>query len=87
MKLDSIQHFESGFNEGFLYASQVVASAIIRSIHNHPRWMLPRDREQAVAQIKLSTRFILEKRKLVPTTYQVMRGKADDVILDFDLFD
>ncbi len=79
--------FESGFNEGFLYAAQVVASAIIRSLNNHPSWMLPVDRQQATAQIKLTTRFILEKRKLVPTTYQVMQGKADEVKLDFNIYD
>ena len=46
--------------------------------------MLPSDKTQAVAQIKLSTRAILESRKLVPTTYQVLRG-AEDVPLNFDL--
>lgn len=79
--------FESGFNEGFLYAAQVVASAVLRSINNHPSWMLPPHRAQAQAQIKLTTRSILEKRKLVPTTHQVMRGQAEDVKLDFNIFD
>lgn len=85
MTKEEIKKWESGYNEGFLYASQVVASAIIRSINNHPTWMLPRDREQAKAQIKLTTRFILEKRKLVPTSYQVMQGQAEDVKLDFNI--
>lgn len=87
MTKEEMAKFESGFNEGFLYAAQVVASAIIRSINNHPSWMLPKERTQANAQIKLTTRQILEKRKLVPTTYQVMRGLADDVKLDFNIFD
>ena len=85
MTKEEMQKFESGFNEGFLYAAQVVASAIIQSINNHPRWMLPNDRKQAVAQIQLTTRYILQKRKLVPTTYQVMRGQAEDVKLDFNI--
>ena len=85
MTKEEMQKFESGFNEGFLYAAQVVESAIIRSINNHPRWMLPNDRKQAVAQIQLTTRYILQKRKLVPTTYQVMRGQAEDVKLDFNI--
>lgn len=80
-----MQKFDSGFNEGFLYAAQVVASAIIRSINNNPKWMMPNDRRQAVAQIQLTTRYILQKRKLVPTTYQVMRGQAEDVKLDFNM--
>lgn len=85
MTKEEIQKFESGFNEGFLYAAQVVASAIIRSINNNPKWMMPNDRKQAVAQIQLTTRYILQKRKLVPTTYQVMRGQAEDVKLDFNM--
>lgn len=85
MTKEEIQKFESGFNEGFLYAAQVVASEIIRCINNHHSWMLPKDREVAKNHIKLTTRFILEKRKLVPTTYQVLRGKAEDVKLDFDI--
>lgn len=85
MTKDEMQKYDSGFNEGFLYAAQVVASAIIRSINNHPKWMLPADREQAKAQIRLTTRYILQKRKLVPTTYQVMRGQAENVELDFNI--
>lgn len=84
MTKDEMQKYDSGFNEGFLYAAQVVASAIIRTIHNHPKWMLPNDRTQAVAQIRLTTRYILQKRKLVPTTYQVMQG-AEDIKLDFNI--
>lgn len=87
MTKEEMQKYDSGFNEGFLYAAQVVASAIIQSINNHPKWMLPNDRKQAVAQIQLTTRYILQKRKLVPTTYQVMRGQAEDVKLDFNLFE
>ena len=85
MTKEEMQKFESGFNEGFLYAAQVVASAIIRTIQNHPKWMLPNDRTQAVSQIQLTTRYILQKRKLVPTIYQVMRGQAEDVKLDFNI--
>lgn len=78
-----MKKFESGYNEGYLYAAQEVASTIIRLINTH-RWMLPSDKTQAIAQIKLSTRHILERRKLVPTTYQVLRG-AIDVRLNFDM--
>lgn len=78
---------KESFNEGFLLASQVVASAIIRSIHQHPLWMSPSVRRQVIAQIQLSTQFILEKRKLIPTRYQVMRGLAKDIPLNFDYYD
>lgn len=83
MTTEEMKKFESGYNEGFLYAAQVVASEVIRLINTH-RWMLPSDKKQAVAQIKLSTRAVLEHRKLIPTTYQVIRG-AEDVPLNFEL--
>ena len=85
MTKEEMQKDDSGFNEGFLYAAQVVASAIIRTIHNHPKWMLPNDRTQAVSQIQITTRYILQKRKLVPTTYQVLQGEAEDVKLNFNI--
>ena len=87
MTQEEFQKYDSGFNDGFLYAAQVVASAIIQSINNHPNWMLPNDRKQAEAQIKLTTRHILERRKLIPTTYQVLVESAEDVKLDFNLFE
>lgn len=49
--------------------------------------MLPNDRKQAEAQIKLTTRHILERRKLIPNTYQVLVESAKDVELDFNLFE
>lgn len=87
MTKEEMAKFESGFNEGFLYAAQVVASEVLRSIDNHPSWMLPPHRTQAKAQIQLTTRFILEKRKLIPTSHQVLTGKAEPVELNFNLFD
>lgn len=85
MTKDEIQIYDSGFNEGFLYAAQVVASAIIRSIHSHPEWMLKNDRTKAVTQIQLTTRYILQKRKIVPTKYEIIQGKAKDIKLDFNI--
>lgn len=80
-----MQKNDSGFNEGFLYAAQVVASAIIQNIYNHPSRMLPNARMAAVAEIKLTTRYILEKRGLVPTYYQVVKDGAEEVKLDFNI--
>lgn len=36
MTQEEFQNYDSGFNDGFIYAAQVVASAIIKSINNHP---------------------------------------------------
>lgn len=87
MTPEEIKKFESGYNEGFLYAAQVVASHILRSIDQHGSWILPGDRDAVKAQLKLTTRYILERRKLVPTTYQVLTGKAEPVELNFNLFE
>lgn len=85
MTQEEISKFDSGFNEGFLYAAQVVASAIIRNINEHPSRMLQNDRMAAVADIKLTTRHILQKRGLVPTYYKVIRDPAKEVKLDFNI--
>ena len=85
MTNDEITKFESGYNEGFFYAAQAVASAVLRLIDNHPRWMLDPDRRQAKAEIKLATKHILQKRGLIPYSYDVMMGKAEDVPVDFNL--
>lgn len=77
--------FESGYNEGFFFAAQAVASEVLRLIYNHPSWMLESSRKQAVAEIKLATKYILVKRRLIPTTYQVMTGQAEEVPVDFNL--
>lgn len=87
MTKEELQKYDSGFNEGFLYAAQVVSSAIIRNLHNSSTLMLPKDKERFIAEIQLSTKYILQKRKLIPTTYQIMRGEAEEVKLDFNLFD
>lgn len=80
-----ITKFESGYNEGFFYAAQAVASIVIRLINNHPSWMLDSSRNQAIAEIKLATKHILNKQGLIPTSYEVMTGKAQEVPVDFNL--
>ena len=72
MTQEEMQKYESGFNEGVLFATQAVTSLI-----------LPGDRTRANAMIQLTARNFLQKRKLVPSTYAIMRGEAEDVKLDF----
>lgn len=85
MTQEEIQKFETGYNEGFFFAAQAVASTVLRLIDNHPSWMLEPDRKQAKAEIKLATKHILRKRKLIPTGYQVIMGQAEEVPVDFNL--
>ena len=85
MKSEEIKKYESGFNEGVLFATQAVTSLILRTINQHSSWMLPGDRTQANATIKLNARHFLQRRKLVPSTYDVMRGNTEDVMLDFNM--
>ena len=67
---DAISKFESGYNEGFFFAAQAVASMAIRLIYNHPSWMLDSSCRQAVAEIKLATKHILRKRGLIPSSHE-----------------
>ncbi len=85
MTPEEIKKYESGFNEGVLFAAQAVTSIILRNINQHNLWMLPTVRTQANATIQLAVRHFLQRRKLIPSTYAVMRGKAEDVILDFNM--
>lgn len=85
MTNEEITKFESGYNEGFFFAAQAVASVVLRLIDNHPSWMLELSRKQAKAEIKLATKHILQKRGIIPSSYQVMTGKAEDVPVDFNL--
>ena len=82
---DKIAAFDSGYNEGFFFAAQAVASRVIRLINNHPSWMLEPDRKQAIAEMKLTTNNLLQKRGVIPSTYDVIRGKAEEVFVDFNM--
>lgn len=83
MTQEEMQKYESGFNEGVLFATQAVTSLILRTINQNSSWMLPGDRTRANAMIQLTARNFLQKRKLVPSTYAIMRGEVEDVKLDF----
>jgi len=48
--------------------------------------MLEPSRRQAKAEIRLATKNILQKKGLIPSSYAVMTGKAEDVPVDFNLF-
>lgn len=85
MTPEELQKYDSGFNEGVLFAAQAVTSIILRNINQHNLWMLPAVRTQANATIQLAVRHFLQRRKLVPSTYDVMRGNAEDVKLNFNM--
>ena len=85
MTKEEMQKYESGFNEGVLFATQAVTSLILRTINQHSLWMTPSDRKQANATIKLNARHFLQKRELVPSHYAVIMGEAEDVKLDFNI--
>ena len=82
---EKIAAFDSGYNEGFFFAAQAVASRVLRLICNHPSWMLDPDRKAAIAEIKMTTKYCLQKRGIIPYSYDVITGKAEDVPIDFNL--
>lgn len=86
--MDTKEHFEvfeNGYKEGYFMAAQQVASVVIRLINNHPSWMLDPERRQAIAEIKLATKHLLRKRDIIPNSYDVIMGKAEDVPVDFNM--
>lgn len=80
-----LQKYEGGYKEGFFFAAQAVASAMLRLMENHPSLMLEPARREAQACIKLETERILRKRGCIPSAYRVIGGEAEDVPVDFDL--
>lgn len=84
-KKDFQEAYNKGYSAGYLQAAQEVASTILRLIDNHPSWILPGDRAAVAAEIKMATRHRLQRKGLVPSTYEIMRGRAEDVPLDFNM--
>lgn len=86
--MDNKEHFEvyeNGYREGFFMAAQQLASTVLRLINNHPSWMLDPERRAAIAEVKLATKHLLVRRGIIPSSYDVIRGKAEEVKLDFDM--
>lgn len=86
--MDNKEHFEvyeNGYREGYFQAAQAVASVVLRLIDNHQSWMLKPEREQSRASIKLATKHVLQKRGIIPFSYDVITGKAEDVPVNFDM--
>ena len=85
MDKQQMEIFDRGYNEGFLFASQAMASRVIRLIMQHPTWMLEPDRRQAIADIKLSAKHMMVRKGVIPSSYKVIMGLAEEVPLDFDM--
>lgn len=86
--MDTKEHFEvyeNGYREGYFIAAQQVASTVLRLINNHPSWMLDPERRAAIAEVKLATKHLLVRRGIIPSSYDVIRGKAEEVKVDFDM--
>lgn len=86
--MDNKEHFEvyeNGYRDGYFMAAQQLASTVLHLINNHPSWMLDPERRAAIAEIKLATKHLLVRRGIIPSSYDVIRGKAEEVKLDFDM--
>jgi len=86
--MDTKEHFEvyeSGYREGYFIAAQQLASTVLRLINNHPSWMLDPERRAAIAEVKLATKHLLVRRGIIPSSYDVIMGKAEEVPVDFDM--
>ena len=87
MDNETFRQYEVAYNEGILFAAQAVASRVIRLMNNGGIKMLPTDRVAATAWVRLMTMRFLEDRGVIPSSYDVMTGKAQEVELDFNMLD
>lgn len=84
MTQEEMQLFDRGYNEGVMYAVQLMAREALRIVATQ-NCLLKSDRVQMSARIKMQARRLLQQRGLVPFEYDVMMGKAEDVELDFNI--
>lgn len=85
MTQEEMQLFDRGYNEGVMYAIQLMAREALCIVATQLHLLEP-DRAQMSARIKMQAKRLLQKRGLVPFEYDVMMGKAEDVELDFNIF-
>ena len=81
---EEYKRLEANFNEGILLGVQAATGKMIEILQLNPSWTTPRGLAQATAQFKISAYTMLQKRGLVPSRYDVVRGAEEDVQLDFD---
>lgn len=82
---EAFRQYEVAYNEGILFAAQAIASRVIRLMNNGNIKMLPTDRVAATAWVRSTAMRFLEGRGIIPTSYDVMTGKAEEVVLDFNM--
>lgn len=82
---EKFETYENGYKEGYFMAAQQLASTVLRLIYNHPSWMLDPERRRAIAEIKLATKHLLVRRGIIPSSYKVIRGEAEEVQIDFNM--
>lgn len=85
MKDTDKEYFDRGYNEGYMTAVLETTSKVIKTLTMNFNGMLPADRTIAIAKFKLAAEQLLRKRNLIPSSYDVITGKAEAVELDFDI--
>lgn len=84
MTEEEYRRLEAQFNEGILLGVQAATGKMIELLQLNPSWTTPRGLTQATVQFKISARNMLQKRGLLPSRYDVIRGE-EDIQLDFDI--
>lgn len=85
MNAEQIKIYDSGYNEGFFRAIEVLASMHLRTISNHHTMLLECDKRVLSAELRLTAKRILQKRGLVPWDHDVTTGKKEPVNINFDV--
>lgn len=84
MTQEEKQKFESGYNEGMMYAIQLMASESLRIVGAYSS-LLRSDKVFLSARIKMTAKHILQRKGIVPSDHEVFIGKAEPVDLDFNM--
>lgn len=83
---EEMELMERGFNQGFFAAVEIMANHAILAVNSKSGLLVP-ERRSLVMSIKFRAESILHQRKLVPSSYDVMMGRAEAVPIRFDVYE
>lgn len=84
MTEEEMRKLEIQFNEGILIGVQAATGKMIE-ILQQKSGITPQALSQTTAEFKLAAQNMLQRRGLIPSRYDVIRGIAEDVPLDFSI--
>lgn len=78
------KRLQANFNEGIMLGVQAATGKMIE-ILQQKSGITPQALSQTTAEFKLAAQNMLQRRGLVPSRYDVLKGNDEDVPLDFSI--